>query len=256
MIIDTHAHLYYDVLKNNINSIIEKALSNNVIKIIVPAVNLQTSYIVLDLSEKYDMIYAAIGIHPTEVKFSDLKDIEKIETFLNHEKVAAIGETGLDYYWNKDDKDLQITYFIRQIDLAKRYNLPLIIHTRESIDDAIIIIKNNLSNTLRGHFHCFSGNINQLDEIHKIDNFFYSFCGNITYKNYKGIEIIKHANIDKLLAETDSPFLSPHPYRGKVNDPSNVPLILKKLSEIREIEYNTLINEILKNTKYLYTKIF
>lgn len=252
MITDTHAHLYYPELKSNIEEIILRASDAGLDKIIVPAVDLNTSLEVIELSEKHEMIYCALGIHPCDVKDNDFSIFDSLEKLLNHEKVVAIGETGLDYYWDKSNAEDQKVFFKKQIELAKVYKLPIVIHTRDSIDDAISLIKENYSEDLRGQFHCFSGDENQLNEILKLDNFYVSYCGNITYKNYKGTEVIYKTPAGRLLSETDSPFLPPVPYRGKKNEPSFIINTLKRISEIKEMDNEVLLNIISENCEKLF----
>lgn len=254
MIIDTHAHLYYPEIINDLDNILLRAKDNGVEKVIVPAIDLETSKTIIDLSEKFEMIYCALGIHPCEVKKNELNVIDEIEKLLNHEKVVAIGETGLDYYWDISDVEKQKIFFRHQIQLAKDHNLPVIIHTRDSVNDAIEIVKTNYDERLRGQFHCFSGNENHLTDLMSLNNFYISFCGNITYKNFAEIDVIKKAPLDKILSETDSPFLPPVPYRGKKNEPSYIIHTLKKISELKEISYPDMLSTIYKGAKNVFFK--
>lgn len=255
MIIDTHAHLYYPELKNNLDEIIERGISNGIEKIIIPAVDIKTSEEILNITEKYNVIYAAIGIHPTEVKNSKRENIKLIEKLLNHKKIVAIGEIGLDYYWDKDNIDEQKHFFIEQINIAKSYNLPIIIHTRNSIEDAINIINNELESKVKGQFHCFSGNIDNLNKVLSLKNFYISFCGNITYKNNKSANLFKTIPISKLLFETDSPFMTPVPIKNKINEPANIIHTIKRISELTGVKYNDLIQIVNNNTYTLFTKL-
>lgn len=249
---DTHAHLYYPEILADLENILTRAKDSGIEKIIVPAVDVETSRQIIDLSEKHEMIYCAVGIHPCDIKDKKLNIIEDIEKLLNHEKVVGIGETGLDYYWDKSNLSLQKEFFKEQIKLAISYNLPVIIHTRESIDDAIQIVEENYSEKLTGQFHCFSGNLNQLEKILNLRNFFISFCGNITYKNYSGSDIISKCPLEKLLSETDSPFLPPVPYRGKKNEPSYVFKTLEKISGIKNVDYENFLKILYSNSEKLF----
>lgn len=256
MIIDTHAHLYYPEIINQLEDILARAKDNEVEKIIVPAIDLETSKEVLALSEKYGMIYGALGIHPSEVNKFELDILDEIEKLLNHEKIVAIGEIGLDYYWDTSNIEKQKSFFKLQIELAKAKNLPVVIHTRNSIDDAIEIIMNKYDKTLKGQFHCFSGNITQLEKILSIENFYVSYCGNITYKNFSETDVVKKTPVEKILSETDSPFLTPTPYRGKKNEPSYITHTLKKISEFKEMDYSRLIKIIQNNVERIFFKRF
>ena len=252
MITDTHAHLYYPELKTNLSEILKRAEDEGIERIIVPAVDLNTSREVIEMSEKNDMIYCALGVHPCDVKDNKLSVFDELEKLLGHEKVVAIGETGLDYYWDKTNSEDQKEFFRKQIDIAKSYKLPIVIHTRDSIDDAVNIIKENYDENLSGQFHCFSGDERQLNLILELDNFYVSYCGNITYKNYAGTEVILRTPVDRLLSETDSPFLPPVPFRGKKNEPSYIVNTLKKISEIKNMEYDVLLKNVSQNCEKLF----
>ena len=252
MITDTHAHLYYPEIISDIDNILSRAKDSGIERIIVPAVDLVTSKTILDLSEKHDMIYCALGIHPCDVNRSEPKDIDEIEKLLSHEKVVAIGETGLDYYWDKDNIEKQKEFFQMQIDLAKSCKLPIVIHTRNSIEDAIEMIKKSYTDDLSGQFHCFSGNEDQLNEILSMKNFSLSFCGNITYKNFRDTEVVKKTPLDRLLSETDSPFLPPVPYRGKRNEPSYIFKTLDKISGLKDMDLKDILQNVKSNADRLF----
>jgi TatD DNase family protein len=255
MIIDTHAHLFYDEFLPVMDSLIDKALQAGITKIIVPAVDLQTSQKVISLCDKYDMIFGAVGFHPEDIVQVNPNDIKLLEEFTSHPKIVAIGEIGLDFYWDVSYKDKQFFFFKEQIELAKAKNLPVIIHTRNSTSDAIDILKEKNDFKLKGQFHCFSGTENDLENISIMKNFYVSFCGNITFKNFKDTNIIINTPVEKLLSETDTPYLSPEPFRGKKNEPSNLIYTLKKLAEIKQIEYNLLIEALYKNCINLFFTI-
>jgi TatD DNase family protein len=255
MIIDTHAHLFYDDIVLEMDAILERAVESGVSRIIVPAVDIPTSEKIISLCDKYDMIYGAVGFHPGDIKETKIEDIKLLEEFIQHPKIVAIGEIGLDFYWDVSYKEKQYIFFKEQIDIAKDKNLPVIIHTRNSTKEAIEIIKEKYDKSLKGQFHCFSGDESDLDNILKLNNFYLSFCGNITFKKYKDIEIIKKTPIEKMLFETDSPYLSPEPYRGKRNEPSYLKYTLKRLSEIKQIEYELLETMIYQNSMTLFFTI-
>ncbi|MEO6694697.1 MAG: TatD family hydrolase [Ignavibacteria bacterium] len=252
MIIDTHAHLYYPEIIKNLDEILSRAKDAGVEKIIAPAVDLESSKILIDLSEKHEMIYCAIGIHPCDVNKFELDIFDEIDKLLSHEKIVAVGETGLDYYWDISNIEKQKTFFRLQIDLAKSYKLPVVIHTRNSTQDAIDIINSKYDEDLRGQFHCFSGTESELDQVLNLNNFYISFCGNITYKNFTGNNLILKAPVEKLLSETDSPFLPPVPYRGKKNEPSYIIETLKKISEIKEFDHNSFMKIIYNNAYKIF----
>ena len=252
MIIDTHAHLYYPDLSANIENILDISSEKGVKKIIVPAVDLKTAETVLKMAAKYNEIYAAIGFHPGDLKEHTINDLKYLENYLKEDKVIAIGEIGLDYYWDKTEINKQKNFFSEQLDIAIEYNLPVIIHTRESVADAIEIISQKKSESLKGQFHCFSGNHQNLENILKLYNFYVSYCGNITYKNYKDTELVKNTPKERILFETDSPFLPPMPFRGKINQPEYLIHTINKIAEIRQVDSAELIKIVYNNTLNLF----
>jgi len=255
MIIDTHAHLYYDDIVSEMDKVLERAAESGISRIIVPAVDIQTSVKIISLCDKYEMLYGAVGFHPGDIKDTESGDIKLLEEFLQHPKVVAVGEIGLDYYWDVSYKDKQIYFFKEQIEIAKDKNLPVIVHTRNSTKEAVEIITEKYDGNLKGQFHCFSGTSEDLDEILKLENFFVSFCGNVTFKKYKNINIIENVPVNKLLSETDTPYLSPEPFRGKRNEPAYIKYTLKKISEIKNIECGKLETAIYRNVMNLFFTI-
>lgn len=252
MIIDTHAHLYYDELLSQIDDVVKRAEDSGVEKIIVPAVDYRSSLTILELADKYKMIYGLIGIHPTEVQKVNNDELDKIYKLLGNEKIVGIGETGLDYYWDKNHIDKQKDFLKKQIEIAKEKNIPIVLHTRDSVADTISIIKENLDDNLNGQFHCFGGNVNEMNEVVSLNNFYVSYCGNITYKNFKERDVVQATPLEKLLSETDSPFLTPVPNRGKKNEPSNIIYTIKALSEIKSIDENIVKEQLYKNANKLF----
>ncbi|MBS1517723.1 MAG: TatD family hydrolase [Bacteroidetes bacterium] len=254
MFTDTHAHLYYPEILDSLNEILERAKDSGIERIIVPAVDLGSSRKILELSEKYDMIYAALGVHPCDVSKNEISTLDEIEILLDHEKVVAVGETGLDYYWDRSNIELQKEFFTRQIKMACDHSLPVVIHTRSSTEDAVSIIETTAADNpaLKGQFHCFSGNADELGRILKLENFYISYCGNITYKNFDNSETVKNTPAERLLSETDSPFLPPVPFRGKKNEPSYMLKTLEKISEIKSADFKKLSETISGNISKLF----
>lgn len=255
MIIDTHAHLFYDDIVADMHGVLERAAESGVSRIIIPAVDLVTSKKIISLCDKYDMLYGAVGFHPCDIKDTNSDDIKLLEEFTSHPKIVAIGEIGLDYYWDDSFKDKQFFFFREQIELAKEKNLPVIIHTRSSTSDAVKIIKENYDEKLKGQFHCFSGNENDLAEILKLGNFYLSFCGNVTYKKFADINSVINTPVEKLLSETDTPYLTPVPNRGKKNEPAYLKYTLQKIAEIKQIENNLLEDIVYNNCIKLFFTI-
>lgn len=233
-VFDSHAH--YDDEKFNLNrdSIIQEIHKNGVEKIISAGYSLEASLKAIELSKKYEFIYATCGISPNDIEGINIDSLKQIYDLSKlNKKVVAIGEIGLDYYWIKDNKDKQQEFFIKQIEIANELNLPIVIHTRDAIMDTIDILKNRVTCKKHGVFHCCPLNIELVKEAIKL-NFYISFAGPITFKNSKNAdEIIKYVPLDKMLIETDSPYLAPEPKRGTINDSSNLKYIVKKIADVK-----------------------
>ena len=248
MLIDSHLHLSksdYD----NIEEIILRAKSNGVNYLIVSCCSTDDIEEGLDLIKKYDNVFLAVGLHPSEVKTYNMEDINKIKQIAkNNKKIVAIGEIGLDYYYEKDTADIQKELFIRQLNLAQELNLPVVIHTRDATEDTINILKNYI---LKGVVHCFSGSLETL-KIYAKMGYKIGIGGVSTFKNSNLKNILKEVDLTHLLLETDSPYLSPEPMRGTKNEPSNLKYICENLASIKQIEYNEVANTTSQNTIDLF----
>ncbi len=252
MYIDTHAHLFYPNFNGEIDQIIERANTAGVQKIIVPGTDLATSKKAIDLAEQYESVYAAVGVHPHDTKEWKDEFIETLEDFSKHPKVVAIGEIGLDYYYDFSPKETQIIAFKSQIELAIKINLPIIVHNRESNDDVMNTIREYKDSNLRAQFHCFAGSAEDAKELIGLGHYI-SFTGNITFKKAESLrEILKQVELDRLLLETDSPFMTPEPYRGKRNEPSNVLLVAEKIAEVHQVS----LEKVLEATNNNVLKLF
>jgi TatD DNase family protein len=253
LITDTHAHLNHPDLRNNINDIISRAADAGIRYIIIPATDYKSSVEITELVLRHEMLYGAVGIHPSEVMHFREDHLKKIEELASENKIVAIGEIGLDFYWEPYDKELQKYVLEAQLDIAVSRNLPVILHNREASEELMNIISDRKYNRkLKAQFHSFSGSLMMAEECIKLGHYV-SFTGNITYKPKPGsqnlIAVVRYVPLDNLLLETDSPYLSPSPMRGKVNEPSYIKHILNKISEIRqlpatEIEIKTWHNSI------------
>ncbi|CAN5512710.1 TatD family hydrolase [soil metagenome] len=252
MLIDTHAHLFIDKLYEQIGDVIKRAEDAGIEKIICPAVDYESSLKILELSAKYKIIYAAVGIHPGDCKEKEYSEIEKISSLVKEPKVVAIGETGLDYYWDQTYNEKQKEFFRLHIELAKSCKLPIIIHQRNSIDDCIELISDNIDDDLRGQFHCFEGNADHIEKIKIFKTFFISYCGNITYKNYSDLPKVIATPLEMMLSETDSPYLPPVPFRGKNNEPSYMINTIRKIAELKEVSPETASEVLMQNAERLY----
>ena len=252
---DSHAHYDDKKFDNDRYEIIEEIYNSGITKFVSAGYNLESSKMGIELSKKYDYIFTTCGISPNDLPETkeqldkQLQEIEKLAS--ENQKVVAIGEIGFDYYWNKESKDLQKYAFIKQIEIANKLNLPIMIHTRDAIMDTIDLIKNT-EFVKQGIFHCCPLNKDLvLAGISK--GFYISFAGPVTFKNSKNAdEIINLVPLDKILIETDSPYLSPEPNRGKRNDSRNVKFIAEKIANVKNIN----IEEIAKITYSNAKKVF
>ena len=231
MFIDTHCHIfseYYD----DIDKVISECRDNNIDKIIVNGSNIKSNIEVMELANKYDIVYAAIGFHPTELDDFKEEYFRFLEENINNSKVVAIGEIGLDYHYDNTDKEKQIMVFRRQLDIANKYNKPIIVHSRDSIQDTYNILKQY---KVKGSIHCFSGSVEMAREFIKL-GYKLGIGGIITYKNAKTIkEVVRDIDLSYILLETDSPYLTPSPYKGESNSPKYILLIAEAIADIKDV---------------------
>lgn len=253
MIFDSHCHLNDKQLLPELDEIIKSAKDNDVTHFLVIGWDYESSLLATQIAEKYENVYAAVGVHPTDVKEDIEEQLIKLEKLLTHPKVKALGEIGLDYYWIKEeDKRLrQQKYFVKQIQLADKYNLPIVIHNRDSIEDCLNIIKNHTPKHL-GVVHCFSGSVETMREFMKL-GLYISLGGPVTFKNAKTPkEVASEVPLNRLLLETDCPYLTPHPYRGQRNEPKFIPLVAEEIARLRNISTDEVIKETFNNTVSLF----
>lgn len=243
--IDTHAHIlseFYD----DIDELIEELKSKDIIKVINCADSIETSKEVLNIYNKYEgYLLPAVGIHPENI---DNSNLETIENIIKEHKVFAIGEIGLDYHYNDENKDEQKEYFIKQLDLALKYDLPVIIHIREAMQECFDILKTRKN---RGIIHCFNGSVEMAREYIKL-GYKLGIGGVLTFKNSKLYEVIEKIDLKDIVLETDSPFLSPEPFRGKKNKPCNVLYVAKRIAEIKNISLEEVINTTTTTAKQIF----
>lgn len=252
---DSHAHLDDEKFKEDREELIEQIRHGGVTKFISAGYSLEGSKMASELANQYDFIYATSGISPNDLPQTEeklwimLKQIKYIAE--QNKKVVAIGEIGLDYHWNQDNKDLQKQAFIKQIQLANELELPIVIHTREAVMDTIEILKQN-EVALKGVFHCCPLNRELVKEALKL-GFYISFAGPVTFKNSKNAdEIIAMVPNDKILIETDSPYLSPEPFRGRRNDPRNVKYIAQKIADVKELKLEDVATSTYQNAQRIF----
>ena len=250
MIIDTHCHIYNSEIENA-EEIIKECAKNNIC-MILNGIDPKSNKEVLELASKYDNVYAALGYDHSVVNDITEDDINLLDEQLSNSKVVAVGEIGLDYYWVKDNKDVQKELFEKMLTLAEKHNLPVIVHARDAIQDTYDILKKH---NVIGSMHCYQGSKEMAKEFIKL-GFYIGIDGPITYKNNrKQKEMIKEIDINHILVETDSPYLSPEPVRGKLNTSLNLIYIIKKTSEELNISLEEMINILEKNTKTLFKEI-
>ena len=232
----------------NAEEIIKKCKNEN-IKMILNGIDKDSNIEVLELSRKYDNVYAAIGYDHSIVDEITDEDITLLENQIKSNKVVAIGEIGLDYYWIKDNKEKQKELFIKQIDLANKYNLPIIVHSRDAVNDVYEILKEK---NARGTIHCFSGSKEMAKEFIKL-GFYIGIDGPITFNNNKKqVEMIKEIDLNHVLVETDSPYLSPEPKRGEKNTPLNLKYIIEKIAKECDLTYSEVVKITTDNAIKLY----
>ncbi|GGB12805.1 TatD family deoxyribonuclease [Macrococcus hajekii] len=252
MLIDTHVHLNADQYDEDLQVVIDRALEAGIDRMIVVGFDEKTIKRTMTLIDQYEFIYGVIGWHPVDaIDFTD-EYYEWIKELAGHPKVVAIGEMGLDYHWDKSPKDIQQEVFRRQITLAKELKKPIVIHNREATQDVVDILKEENAAEVGGVMHSFSGSTEICDEILKM-NFIISLGGPVTFKNAKQPkEVAKHVPLDKLIVETDAPYLTPHPYRGKRNEPAYVKLVAEEIADLRGISYEELAAATTRNAERLF----
>lgn len=253
VLFDTHAHLNDEKFNEDQAETIERARRNGVSYICNIGYDRKSIETTLDLARRYDFIYAAIGWHPQEAIHMKEGDLDWIENLARTEKkVVAIGEIGLDYYWDTSPKELQQEVFRQQIQMAKRLNLPIIIHDRDAHQDLLTIMREEKAEEVGGIMHCFSGSPEMAKECIDL-NFYISLAGPVTFKNaHKPKEVAKMVPLDRLLIETDCPYLTPHPYRGKRNESGYVRLVAEEVAILKDISFEKLAEITTKNAKIIF----
>ena len=249
---DSHCHLYYEPMLNNYEFIIQKSKEKNINRFLTIGIDIKTSRINSEISTKYNEIFATVGLHPNNLN-ETFNEKDYCKLINNNKKIIGIGETGLDYYRVKSNIDIQHENFFKHITLANKKNLPLIIHTREAEKDTYDILKKHVNlheNNII--IHCFTGTIDFAKKILDLGAIL-SFSGIITFKNNYNLDnVIKYVPMNKMLIETDSPYLAPEPLRGKKNTPMNLDFIAKKIATIKNIN----ISDVAERTTENFNKIF
>lgn len=251
MLIDTHAHLNDEQFIEDQEAVIERAQAAGLQYIINVGFNHETIPTTLELAERYDFIYAAVGWHPQDAKDMNPEDLQWIEELTHHPKVVAIGEIGLDYYWDTSPREVQQEVFRQQIRLARKVKMPIIIHNRDAHEDLLTILREEHAEEVGGIMHCFSGSWELAQECLNL-NFYLSFGGPVTFKNAKRPkEVAAQVPLDRLLIETDCPYLTPTPFRGKRNESAYVQYVAEAIAELRQLPVEELGQITSENAKRL-----
>ena len=252
ILVDTHSHIYLSEFDNDREQVIKNAFNNNVTKILLPNIDSSSVVPLLKLNKDYpDNFFPMMGLHPTSVKNNYLEELRNVELWLNKEKFYAIGEIGIDLYWDKIFKNQQTDAFEKQIELAIRHDLPIVIHARNSFEMIYDIVKNYKTGKLRGVFHCFTGNIEQAEKIISLD-FKLGIGGIVTFKNSGLDKVVQNIDLKNIILETDSPYLSPAPKRGKRNESANIIYIAEKIAQLHNVTINKVAEITSQNAKKLF----
>lgn len=267
MYIDSHAHLFYEEFRQDLEAVIHRAQDAGVETIIVPGTTLETSREALELAERYPFIYACVGFHPHEASKANENNLREIEELSKHTKVVAIGEIGLDFHYDFSPREIQRKIFEYQIGIATRRNLPIVVHTRESMSEAMSTVfaavksspswganrseKHNGNRAMRGVFHCFTGTTAEARRLFE-HGFLVSFPGIVTFKNSPVLETLKAIGSENIMVETDSPYLAPVPFRGKRNEPANVVYVANKIAEVLQLSPNEVAATAARNSRQLF----
>lgn len=249
---DSHVHYNDEKFDIDREEIIQSIYNEGITSVVNAGYSLESSKKAIEIAKKHDFIYATVGISPNDIEDLPIDYKEQIVKMANEKKVVAIGEIGLDYYWNKENKEKQKQFFMEQIEIANQMNLPIVIHTRDAIMDTLDILKNKIKCINKGVFHCCPLNIELAKEALKLD-FYISIAGPVTFKNSKNAEeFIKSIPIEKMLIETDSPYLSPEPVRGTRNDSRNVKYTAKKIADFKQVPVQIIAETTYQNAKKIF----
>lgn len=252
MIVDSHAHYDDEQFDGDRSDVLKRIQEQDVIRVVNPSNNLDSARKCIKLSKDYDFLYCAVGIHPHDSKEFSEKSLNSIGKFASFEKVVAIGEVGLDYHYDFSPVDMQKECFAAHIQLAVELKLPLIIHDREAHKDTLDIIKFQKGYKIGGVFHCFSGSVEMAKEVLDM-GFYIALGGAVTFKNAKKpVEVARYVPLDRLLVETDSPYMAPVPYRGKRNDSGYLHEIINRIAQIRDTNFNDIAEATALNAQRLF----
>ena len=249
---DTHAHLYDVQFDDDRDAVIARSIECGVGRMLLPNIDIDTLQPMLDTCKRYpDHCFPMLGLHPTSVDKNFERQLEIIGSYIEHTKIAAIGETGIDLYWDKQYLDEQMEAFRIQIGWAKKYGLPLSIHCRKSYNEIISILKKEQDGSLTGVFHCFPGNLRQAEEVTSL-GFMLGTGGVVTYKNAEMATVVQHVGIEHILTETDAPYLPPVPFRGKRNESAYIRNIVEKIAELKSMSVKEVADKTNANAERIF----
>ena len=252
MLIDTHVHLNNKDLYPKIDEVMLEAKRVGVKKFFVVGYDLETSKLAIEIASKHEECYAIIGFHPTEIKHYKDEEYKWLEENAKHPKVVAIGEIGYDFHWDTTTKEEQEQSFIRQIEIAKKVNLPISIHSRDAIELTLKTIRETNAKIVGGVMHSYSGS-KEMAQLFINENFYLGISGPVTFKNGRVMkEVVEKVDLKYLVTETDSPYLTPHPFRGKENGPKYIPLIVEEIAKIKNIHISDVEKQVEKNVFDLF----
>lgn len=253
MIIDTHSHIYLPEFDNDRSEMLKRASDEGVKDIFMPAIDSANHSVMLQIEHDFPgKCSSMMGLHPCSVKEDFMQEIKVIKEYFNKRKFVAVGETGLDFYWDRTFTKGQYESFQIQIDMALEHDIPIVIHSRNSIDECIKVIRENQKGDLKGIFHCFSGNAEQARQIIDL-GFYLGIGGVITFKNSGLDKVMGDIDLKNIVLETDAPYLAPVPFRGKRNECSYLKYVVEKLSEIKNESKENIQNITTKNAKELFS---
>ncbi|MBN1541587.1 TatD family hydrolase [candidate division KSB1 bacterium] len=251
VLIDTHSHLYYSDYRDDLDQVLARAEAAGVHRILTIGVDLQSSHECVRLAETFPAIYAAVGIHPNDAVDMQSRDVQEIDDLLDHPRVVAIGEIGLDFHHKQTPPEKQMHLFRRFLERSQERDMPVILHTREAEQSTIACLHEISPGGWSGVFHCFGGDEETAAQAIEM-GFCISFTGNITYKNSRTYQVMQSIPIDRLLLETDSPLMTPVPFRGRRNEPAFVRYVAEKIAEAKNIPIETVADQTTKNAVGLF----
>ena len=251
MFIDTHAHIYTEEFKDDRDIMIQNAFDQGINKIFMPNIDSTSIADMMEVASRHSHCYPMMGLHPCSVKENYKEELQLVEKYLENNKFYGVGEIGIDLYWDKTFAEEQVSAYKTQIAMAKNTGLPFVIHSRDSLDLTISIVKELQDGNLKGIFHCFNGTLEQAKQIMDL-GFYMGIGGVITYKNAGVDKVVAEIPMDYLVLETDAPYLSPVPYRGKRNEPAYIVNIVDKIAEVHNLTVAEIAAITTKNAKMVF----